>query len=61
MLLSRKVRELHHDGRTNSKHLVHMLLLEELLHTDGHDAFFAVTSVIGHDDDLVGTLAYLIF
>ena len=61
MLLGREVRELHHDWRTDGKHLVNVLLLEELLHADGHHALLAVAAVVGHDDDLVRTLAYLVF
>ena len=62
MLLSGEVRELHHNWRANSEHLVDMrLLLDKLFDTNGHYAFLAVTTVIGHDDNLVRTLAYLIF
>ncbi len=61
MLLGGEVRELHHDWRTDGKHLVDMrLLLNELLDTNGHHAFLAVATVIGHDDHLVRTLTHLI-
>ena len=61
VLLSRQVRELHHDGRANGKHLIDVLLLDELLNADGYDALLAVRTVVGHDDDFVRTLAYLVF
>ena len=42
MLLCRKVRELHHNGRTDSKDFVNVFLLDELLDANSHHAFFAV-------------------
>ena len=61
MFLSGEVRELHHDWRTNGKYLVHVLLLKELLHTNGYHTLFAVAAVIGHDNHLVRALAHLVF
>ena len=60
MFLSGEVRELHHDGRTNGKDLVDMLLFYELLDTNSYYTFLAVATVISHDDDFVRTFAYLI-
>ena len=54
MLLGGEVREFHHDGRTDGKHLVDVLLLEEFLHTHGYHAFLAVAAIVGHDNHLVG-------
>ena len=55
MLLCGQVREFHHDGRTNGKHLVNVrLLFDEFLYADGYYAFLAVAAVIGHDNHLVG-------
>ena len=61
MLLSSEVRELHHDGRADGKYLVDVLLLEELLHTDGHYAFLTIRAIIGHDDHFVRALTNLVF
>ena len=61
VLLGGEVRELHHDGRANGKHFVNVLLLDKLLNTYGDHTFLAIRAVVGHDDYLVGTLAYLIF
>ena len=61
VLLCRQVREFHHDGRSYGKHLVYVLLLNELLDANGNHAFLAVRTVVGHDDDFVRALAYLIF
>ena len=61
MFLSSEVRELHHDWRTDGKHLVNMrFLLNELLDTNGHYTFLAVATIVSHDDHLVRTLANLI-
>ena len=60
VLLCRQVREFHHDGRTYGKHLVHMFLLNEFLNTYRHYSLLAIGTVVGHDDHLVRTLAYLI-
>ena len=60
MLLGGKIREFHHDWRTDSKHLVHMLLFNEFLDTYGNDTFLTIRAVIGHDDYLVRTLANLV-
>ena len=61
VFLSREVGELHHDGRTDGKHLVNMLLLDKLLDTYGDHTFLAIRAVIGHDDHLVARLAHLVF
>ena len=53
MFLSGEVREFHHYWRSNSKHLVDMLLFDEFLDTNGNDAFFTIRTVISHYDDLV--------
>ena len=60
MLLSREVRELHHDGRADGEHLIDVLLFEELLHSDRHHTLLAVRAIIGHDDHLVRALANLV-
>ena len=60
MLLSSQIREFHHDWRSDGEHLIHVLLLEELLHTDGYDTLFTVAAVIGHDDHLVRAFTHLI-
>ena len=60
MLLSSEVRELHHDWRSDGKHLVNMLLFDEFLDTNGYHTFLTVTTIIRHDDHLVGTLTNLI-
>ena len=61
MLLGGEVRELHHDRRTDGKNLVYVFLFDELLDTDSHHALLAIRAIVGHDDDLVRRLAYLIF
>ena len=61
MLLSREVRELHHDGRTDGENLVDMFLLNKLFDTNRHYTLFTVCSIISHDNNLVRTLANLIF
>ena len=62
VLLSCKVRELHHDWRANGEYLIHVwLLFDKLLDTNGYYTFLAVATVVGHDDHLVTTLAYLVF
>ena len=61
MLLSGEVRELHHDGRTDGKNLVYVLLFDELLDTNGYHAFLAITTIVSHDDNFIGTFANLVF
>ena len=62
VLLGGQVGELHHDGRANGKHLVHMgLLLDKLLYTNSDNAFLTIRSVVCHDDDFIGRLANLVF
>ena len=61
MLLGGEVRELHHDGRTNGKYLVDVLLFDELLDADSNDTLLAVAAIVGHDDDLVAGLTHLVF
>ena len=62
VLLSGQVRELHHDGRANGKHFIHMgLLLDKLLNTNGDNTFLTIRSVVCHDDDFIGRLANLVF
>ena len=60
VLLSREVREFHHDGRADGEHLIDVLLLEKLLHSDSYHALLAVRAIIGHDDHLVRAFANLV-
>ena len=53
VLLCHQGTELHHDGRSDGKHLVDMLALDDLFHTCGDHTFFAPRTIVGHDDDLV--------
>ena len=61
VFLGQQTTELHHDGRTDGKHLVDMFLLDKFLHTHGHYTFLSVRTVVGHDEDLVGRRPYFIF
>ena len=42
VFLCEQAAEFHHDGRTDGKHLVDMLLIDELLDTYGNDTFLTV-------------------
>ena len=61
MLLSRQVGELHHDGRTDGKHLVHVLLLNELFDAHGDNTLLAVRAVVGHNNHFIAALSHLVF
>ena len=53
--------ELHHDGGADGETLVHLLALDDLFHSLGHQTFLAVGAVIGHDDDLIRAFAHFFF
>ena len=61
MLLGGQVRELHHNRRTYGEDFIDMFLLDKFLDTNSYYTFFAVTAVVGHDNNLVRTFAYLVF
>ena len=57
VLLSHEAAELHHDGRTDGEHLVHVAFLsDEALDACRYDTLIAVAAIVGHDDDLVAAL-----
>ena len=53
VLLGQQAAELHHDSRTDGKALVHLLALNNFLHTNGYHTLFAIRAIVGHDDNLV--------
>ena len=60
VLLGQQTAELHHYGRTDGKALVHLLALDYFLHAHGDHALLAIGTVVGHDDDLVGSGTHLV-
>ena len=60
IFLCQQTAELHHDGRTNGKALVHLLALNHLLNTNGYHTLLSVASIVSHDDDFVGMLAHFV-
>ena len=60
IFLGEQAAELHHDGRTDGKYLVHLLALNHFLDTYSNNTLLAVRTVVGHDDNLVRALANLV-
>ena len=60
IFLGQQAAELHHDGRTDGKHLIHLLALDHLLDTHGHDTLLTIRTIVGHDDNLIRVLAHLV-
>ena len=61
VFLCEQATELHHDRRANGKHLVNVFLLDELFDADSDNPLFASRTIVGHDDNLVGIFANLVF
>ena len=61
IFLSQQTDEFHHDGRSDGETFVHLFPFDDLLHAFRDESFFAVTSVVGHDDDLVAHLSQFLF
>ncbi len=61
VFLCQQTAELHHDGRSDSKALIHLLTPYHLFHTDGYHSLLPVRAVVGHDDHLIGTLSHFFF
>ena len=61
VFLCEQAAELHHDGRTDGKYLVDVLLVDEFLDTDSHDTLFAIRTIVGHDNEFVTAVSHLIF
>ena len=61
IFLGQETAELHHDRRTDGENLIDMLLIDKLLDSYGYNTLLAVTSVIGHDDELIARCTHFIF
>ncbi len=61
VFLCEQAAELHHDRRANGKHLVDVFLLDKLFDADSDNTLFASRTIVGHDDNLVGIFANLVF
>ena len=61
IFLRKKTAKLHHDGRSDSKCLVDMFLLNQFLHAHRYNTFFTIAAIVGHDDCLIRIRSYFIF
>ena len=60
VFLCEQAAELHHDGRTDGKYLVDVLLVDEFLDTDSHDTLFAIRTIVGHDNEFVTAFTHFV-
>ena len=61
ILLREQADELHHDSRTDSKTLVHLLTLNNTFDTLSHQTLLAIRTVVRHNDNLITVLAHFFF
>ena len=61
IFLGKQAAELHHDSRSDGETLVDLLAQYHLFDAGSHQALLSVTTVVGHDDNLVGVAAHLVF
>ena len=52
--------ELHHDGRSDGKAFIDRFALDDLLDTRRDEALLSVATVVGHNDNFVGSAAHFV-